>query len=49
MSACIRDFGETKYVSFLIKGNELVEIYNEICDKVSKVIKKGFDNEPVYN
>ena len=23
--------------------------YNEIGDKVSKVIKKGFDNEAVYN
>ena len=35
--------------SFLIKDNELLEKYNEIWDKVSKVIKKGFHSEPVYN
>ena len=34
---------------FLIKNNELLENYNEIWDKVSKVIKKGFDSEFVYN
>ena len=27
----------------------MLEKYNEIWDKVSKVIKKGFDSEPVYN
>ena len=43
-----RDFDEIKYMSFLIKDNKLLEKYNEIWDKVSKVIKKGFDSEPVY-
>ena len=38
MSAYIRDFNETKYISLLIKDNELLEKYNKICDKVSKVI-----------
>ena len=33
----------------LIKYNELLEKYNEIWDKVSKVIKKGFDSDPIYN
>ena len=28
MSAYRGDFGETKYMSFLIKGNELLEKYN---------------------
>ena len=27
----------------------MLEKYNEIWNKVSKVIKKGFDSEPVYN
>ena len=33
----------------MINNDELLEKYNEIWDKVSKVIKKGFDSEPVYN
>ena len=45
MSAYRRDFGEIKYMSFLIKNDELLERYNEIWDKVKKVIKKGFDSE----
>ena len=49
MSAYRRDFDETKYISFFIKDNKLLEKYNEIYDKVSKIIKKGFDGEPVYN
>ena len=32
-----RNFDEFKYISFLIKDNELLENYNEIWDKVSKV------------
>ena len=36
-------------MSFLIKNDELLGKYNEIWDKVSKVIKKGFDSESVYN
>ena len=27
----------------------MLEKYNEIWEKVSKIIKKGFDSEPVYN
>ena len=36
-------------MSFLIKDNELLVIYNEICDKVTNTIKKGICGEPVYN
>ena len=35
--------------SFLIKDDELLEKYNEIWEKVSSSIKKGFDSEPIYN
>ena len=30
MSAFRKDFDETKYMSFLIKGDELIEKYNEV-------------------
>ena len=43
-----RDFDQTKYLSFLIKKNKLLE-KDEIRNKVSKVIIKGFDIEFVYN
>ena len=49
MSAYSRDFDETKYMSFLIKDDELSEKYNGIWEKVSKSIKKEFDSESVYN
>ena len=40
MSAYRGDFDETKYMTFLIKDNELLEKYNEIWDKVSNAITK---------
>ena len=49
VTACRRDFDETKYMSFLMKYNELLGKYNEIWNIFSNTIKKGFDNEPVYN
>ena len=36
-------------MSFLIKDSELLERYHEVWDKVSNIIKKEFDIEPVYN
>ena len=49
MSAYRRDFDETKYMSFLIKDDELLEKYNEIWGKVKNSIEKEFDSEPVHN
>ena len=34
MSAYRTDFEETKYMSFLIKDNKLLEKYNEIWNKI---------------
>ena len=48
-SAYRKNFDKTAYMSFLIRDNKLLEKYNGIWDKVSKVIKKGFDNELVYH
>ena len=44
-----KDFDETKYMSFLIKDNELLEKCNEIWGKVTNSIKKELNSESVYN
>ena len=49
MNACRRDFNETKYISFLIKNDKLLEKFKKNWDKVSNAIKKGYDSEPIYN
>ena len=49
MSEYRRNFDKTKSMSFLIKGEKLLEKYNEIWKKVSKIIKKEIDSNPVYN
>ena len=49
MSVYRRHFDETKYMSFLINDDELLEKYNNIWEKVKNDIKKEFDSEPVYN
>ena len=49
MSAYRRDFDETKYISFLIKDNLLLEKYNEIWQKIKNSLKKEFYSESVYN
>ena len=49
MSAYRRDSDESKYMSFLIKDDELLEKYDEIWEKLKNSIKKEFDCEPVYN
>ena len=49
MNAYRREFDETKYMSFLIKDEELFEKYNKTWEKVKNSLKKDFDGEPVYN
>ena len=41
--------GQTKWMYFLIKDDDLLEKFNSIWDKVSGDIKKEFGSEPVYN
>ena len=48
MTAYRKDFDETKYISFLIKDNELLQKYNETWKKVSNPIKKEFYSNTVY-
>ena len=40
MSACIKDFDETKYMCSLIKDDELLEWYNEIWGKKLEIVSK---------
>ena len=44
-----KDFENLNICPFLIKDDELLEKYNEICEKVSNSIKEGFDSKPGYN
>ena len=41
--------GQTKWMYFLIEGDDLLEKCNTIWDKISPDIKKDFDIEPVHN
>ena len=50
ISAYKRDSDETKYMSFSTKNEELlVNIQENIWDKVINIIKKRSDSEPVYD
>ena len=49
MSAYRKDFDESKYMSFLIKDDELLEKCNEVWEKVKNRLREEFDSEPVYN
>ena len=52
LSAYAKSFNKTKrmfFFFFLIKHDRFFETFDKIWDKVSIIIKKGFDSEPVYN
>ena len=49
MSAYRRDFDKTKYLSFLIRNDKLLEENNKIWENLSNSMKKMFDSEPVCN
>ena len=49
-SAYVKSYdGQTKWIYFLIKDDDLLEKYNTIWDKVSADVKKEFDSGPGYN
>ena len=49
MSAHVKSYdGQTKWMYFFIKDNDLLKKYNNIWDKVSANIKKEFDSVPAY-
>ena len=36
------------YMNLLVHDKKLLKKYNEIWDKISSILRKGFDSEPVY-
>ena len=44
-----KGFDETKYMSFLTEDEKLLKAYNKVWNKISNIMKKGFDSEPVHN
>ena len=40
---------ETKYRFFFIGDEKLLKAYNQVWDKVSNIMQKEFDSEPVHN
>ena len=49
MTACRKDFDETKQIYFLIKDYELLEKCNKIREKVKNSLNGEFDSKPIYN
>ena len=49
MTVYRKDFDGTKYISLLIKDDELLEKYNEIWEKVKNSLKKEFGSKLIYN
>ena len=48
-SAYVKSYhGQTKWIYFLMKDDDLLEKYNTIWDKVCADIKKELDSEPVF-
>ena len=45
----VKYFDEIEYTPFLIKDEELLELYSKIWNKFINLMKKEFDSEPVYN
>ena len=47
MTVYRKDFDETKFTSFLMKDDELLEKYNEIWEKVKETLETEFHSKPV--
>ena len=48
MTAYRKDNDETKFISFLVKDDELFEKYNQL-EKVKDNLKSEFETKPVHN
>ena len=49
MSAYGKDLDGTKYMSFLMKDDELLKNTMKFEKKVINGLKKEFDSQPIYN
>ena len=48
MTGCVRKFDGNTTMSFKISDKHLLKKYNQIWKRVEKLLKKEFDNKPVY-
>ena len=48
-SGYLKNYGQTKWMYFLIEDDDFLEKYTSICHKITPDIKKEFDSKPVYN
>ena len=49
MTGYVKYFDKSKYISLLIKDDDLFIRYNKVWDKVGNSNKKRFGSKPVYN
>ena len=49
MSGYIICFDKTKHMSFMIKDIKVLGKFSRVWDKVSNLMEKGFDSEPIYD
>ena len=50
MTGCLNIFEDgTRKMSFFTDNNEFLERYTQIWEKISNLIDKKFDSDPVYN
>ena len=49
MFGYVKNFDIAKTIFCLVQDGNLSKKYNKIWEKVSNIIKKGFDSEPVFN
>lgn len=49
MSGYAKCFDETKYINFFIEVKTLLKAFNQLWKKISHLMKKGSEKEPVYD
>ena len=49
MFGYVKNFDIAKTIFCLVQDENLSKKYNKIWEKISSIIKKGFDGEPVFN
>ena len=48
MTGYAKKFDDNATMSFTINAKQLLKKYNEICEKVGKLLNIEFDSKPVY-
>ena len=48
MNGYVKYWNDNECLNLLVHNKEMLKKYNEIWDKISNLLKKRFDSEPVY-